>query len=185
MSDFGSRPRHCVPPVRAGIVAGAIFCIFLMCYLILRPVTPETIRDRAIRALERRDVQELCSMADPEELSRLRLSGPKVKTILSESLWARGSVTHRSISLFSDRPSDRRSWLIDWGGNKSDHGMFGITAIDDPRIGWKLVLSDLLYSACCWSRPPRAGGVLYRELSRKVDISGVRGPNGSYEMYDR
>lgn len=172
-----SRPRR-----RLALTVSAFVLGVLLVYLFWPP-TPETIRDRTLQALVTRDARALCRLADPDELTRLHLTPEKVEAILQQTIWRNGPPKVARMILFANKPADKRSWFVDWETTAYFHGTFGITALDHPRKGWKLVLSDVLMGACCWELGTAKGGKRYVQVARNLDIAGLRRQDGNYEIF--
>lgn len=184
MAAIATKSRR-VTGLRVGIAAGVAVILISLWKLLLAPITPEQIRDGAIRALESGDAAALCRLADEEELKRLHIDASKTEAILKATLWQNGLPSRANVILFAAKPLDKRSWLVEWKGMTKANGMFGITAVDDRNVGWKLVLSDLLNSGCYWVRPGRDGGKLYKTLALEHGITGIRAQDATYSEFVR
>ena len=53
-------------------------------YQLFGPLSPNGVKNLAISALERRDANELCRLADPKEISMLHLTPYKVTALLNK-----------------------------------------------------------------------------------------------------
>ena len=164
------------------LCASIVIAVLLADYCLFRPLSPEAIRDRTLQALQKKDAEALCRLADPEELAKTHLTPQKVTVLLQDSLWKHNKPQVQSYSLFADKPADKRSWVIKWRSDTPPQGTFGITVVDDPHIGWKLVLSDVLTSAALWCNG-RQGGQKYAERIHELDIVSGRQQDGSYRSY--
>ena len=149
-------------------------------YKLWGPPSPEAIRDRTIRALENRDAQTLCQLADPEELKRLNLTPQKVSAFLNETLWREGSLKKAKIEKFTPTPDDQSVWEVQWATDKPKTPKLAICCIDDPKKGWKLVTSYLLWSTCWRKQKSKEGIKEYYALAQKHGIAGVRFQGGGY-----
>jgi len=167
---------------RMALCASLLALVLLAGYLLSRPLSPEAIRDRALQALQTKDAEALCRLADPEELVKTHLTPDKVRRMLQDSLWRQNKPQVLSVSLFADKPADKRSWIIQWHSDTPPQGTFGISVVDDPNIGWKLVLSDVVMSAYLYDGG-KQGGQKYVERMRELDIVSGRQQDGEYTSY--
>ena len=167
---------------RIALCASILTAVLMAGYLLFRPLSPEAIRDRTLQALQKKDAATLCRLADPEELARTHLTPQKVALLLQDSLWKQAEPQVETYSLFADKPADKRSWLIKWRSDTPAKGLFGISVVDDPKVGWKLVLSDVLTSACIWSGGEE-GRQKYVARIHELDIVSARQQDGSYQSY--
>lgn len=171
-----------ITQTRILLAVSVLVAALLTGYVLFRPPSPETIRDRALAALQNKDAEALCRLADPQELSQTHLTPQKVTLLLQDTLWQQTHPQLIRYKLFADKPADKRSWLIDWHSDTPQKGLFGLSVVDDPDIGWKLVLSDVLVSGYYW-KAGREGGRQFRERLQQMDIVSGRQQDGSYQSY--
>jgi hypothetical protein len=146
------------------------------------PLSPEEVRRRTLAALDRRDVRALCQLADPDEMKRLNLEERQVEVMLRETLWRDGPLSPvKNVFLFSDEPMDRRFWVVHFTGEKEgrERPRFGVAVVDDPKKGWKLVLSEMLFHAYRYKEKPD----LFVQRCREMKIAGLRDQFGYYRMF--
>ena len=91
---------------RMALCASLLALVLLAGYLLSRPLSPEAIRDRALQALQTKDAEALCRLADPEELVKTHLTPDKVRRMLQDSLWRQNKPQVLSVSLFADKPAE-------------------------------------------------------------------------------
>lgn len=142
------------------------------------PPSPEQVRDRTLHALETGNAEELCRLADPEELQKLNFTPQSVEAALRETIWAQGYPHLKKCSVFTLKPADRRVWLIEWQGAAHKHYL-GMTVMDDLHVGWRINLSSLLRGAYYQDRDFGASSAAY-----KSKFNGLRTDGGDYKIFD-
>lgn len=163
-------------------VAAALAC--LVVYKLFAPPSPEAIRDRAIAALEKGNAQELCRMADAEELQRLHLTPANVADFLHQTLWKENTLQHARCVQITQTPNDQSIWEVHWANEKPGTLHFIVPIIDDPHKGWKLNLSFLLYSSCWRKEGGKEGLRTYLKMAQQYGINGERLQGGQYKSMD-
>lgn len=166
------------------LISVTAIIIFLVGFKFLSPPSPETIRDRAIVAIEREDAEELCRLADPDEVERLHLTPAIVSNFMHETLWRENPLIQARIDKNTQTPNDQSIWEVHWANEKPDTLKFVVPVIDDQKKGWKLNLSFMLYSACWRKEGGKEGMKTYFELARKYGIEGERKQGGNYQSMD-
>ena len=156
----------------------------LIGYRLFVPLSPEAIRDRAIAALEKRDAQELCRLADAEELQRLHLTEATVAEFLQHTLWNESALQHARVDKVSQTQDDQSVWQVHWASEKSETLSQVVPIVDDPHKGWKLNLSFLLYSSCWRKEKGKEGMRTYLQLAQQYGIEGERIQGGQYKSMD-
>ncbi len=157
-------------------------------YQLFGPLSPNGVKNLAISALERRDANELCRLADPKEISMLHLTPDKVTALLNNTLWSeqwakmvkerRDHTTH-DMAVFETEwrtPTKKPNW-------KDGIGIF---IIESRQRGWYLVLSDTLCGICEWRYGLIPGSQKYVELAKKNGIPGLEDAyHGTYAFFQK
>ena len=165
-------------------VGVTILVLGVLGYKWLGPQPPEAVRDRAIAALERRDSQSLCELADPDEANRLHLTRTAVAGVLNETLWNEAPLKNSRVEKVTQTPDDQSLWEVHWANEKPGSLRLIVPVIDDLKKGWRLNLSDMLYGACWRTEGGKQGMKKYSELARKYGIEGVRSQSGGYKSME-
>lgn len=161
-------------------VAGAVLCLCaILAFVFLRPTAPQRIAQKALNALERRDVEALCQLADKEEFTRLNLSPAKVEYLLNQTVWS-GVIPQGGTVQFNDgmRPIDQSIWEVKWRDAKSRP--LYITVNQEQNGRWRLNFARLLYASCWWQKEGSEGMKLYYEIAKEKGINGYRNEAGGY-----
>ena len=155
-------------------------------YELFGPLSPNGIKNLAIRALERRDANELCRLADPVEISRLHLTPDNVTALLYNTLWSEPwakMVKEKRDHTTPDMAVFETQWQTP---TKQPYrkDVIGIFIIEDHQKSWHLVLSDVLYNTCIWKYGLIPGSRKNIDLSKKYGIIGIEdGYHGTYSYY--
>ncbi|GAB4462000.1 MAG: hypothetical protein OHK0029_28180 [Armatimonadaceae bacterium] len=160
-----------------------LFSLFRLAWYYLGPPSPERVRDQALRAFETRDWYTLVKLTDPEEFKTLNFTPDTMRTLLNETIWSEETGKVTRMFLWANKPVDRRVWLVNFEKDKGPGYSFGITVVDDPKVGWKLVLSDTMYLA--YRRSYKAGHINYdiHDRWQTLGITGIRNQSGIYEYF--
>lgn len=146
--------------------------------------TSASVRDASLRALENKDAEALCRLADPKELEHLSVDKDKVAAILKDTLWRYPNVKKMKPGLMIDKPKGRNTWGVMWAGRRD--AVLSLTTMDDPAIGWRLNLTDMLHSAIVWNNDVSGETIGYRERFDRVGILGLRAQgSGSFNLFSK
>jgi len=152
--------------------------------------TPESVFAGTLSALETQDVQRLMALADPEELRALNLTPRAVRAVLAETLWSRGYAGPHRSSVVRRTSVDAVVYAargVPASGKPNDTPL-QVSVVDDPKAGWRLNLSALLYFACYrhTGGSLTEGTALWRSMKERHDIWGIRQPaDGTYTVRKR
>lgn len=150
----------------------------------VRPPSDTAIRDRAVRALNNRDADELCRLADPEELRHLNVTPEAVRRGLAEAFGPGHSPPFTRAVEHLRTPMDQSVWMYLPEKGVPDGRKIFVMVIDDQHAGWKLNLTATLWSAFCRRLGSREGTREYYRFARRNGIGGLRHQDGSCQTHE-
>lgn len=146
--------------------------------------TPERLRDRAIAALDHRNVDELLRLTGPDELQRLHVNQENARALLASTIWQANQLRFGKVERIP-RPVDEPSWTVEVSGpGTGPRGRLVLSFLRHEKGETTLNLTLLLHSACHVVRPTGGGGPLYRTLARDNGITGIRMFDGVYFTHE-
>lgn len=175
---------HLKKPLIWKIGIPVVVCLGLIYVLFRKPFhiyvinpSPEEIAGNAVAALEKKDIYALLKLTLDEEKQILNLNLSNTGLFLKETLYKEGNVSFGAIEKDYAFVSRRRFQVP----IKNSKMKLTITVVDTPKDGWKVALSETLFSAVLLRSKeypiPRNG---YGTLIHRYNINGFRTAEGMH-----